>query len=295
MTIDVEQEDDFEAVAERTRRAMVSILIEGDDDSPLYVGSGVLIRLAGVELVATAGHNVWSSERGRLAQVSVSRMSDVITTNAKPGDASVQRVFLPTMITGADPEPDVAVIEPSERAIIHPNRVPFEEDEIGFLHPDAPERRLALGGFPSAFYKEYERVDLGSLGRRTPIDLNASTMIVHSMAHHRFPREPKEGRGVHVFLSAESTEKSGTRGETPPSSGMSGGPLVARQATCTLVALVRSRMEFLDGYDQWCEPIVEAVRLLLHCGNVEVAAAARRVVDRCDALATQLPPTPAAT
>ena len=258
------------------------ILIEGDDEQPVYIGSGVLLRLAGITLVATAAHNVWHREGGRLARVSVSRMSTLITAHTQPGDRSVHRVHMPAAAAMLDPEPDVAIVELSERAIISQDALPFEESDIGFMPSDVATRRVVLAGFPSAYARQHDRVEIGPLGRPRPLDLDGATMVVHSMPERRFAREPSSGRGVHVYLSPQSTDAVGARSETPQSSGMSGGPLVVPDGRGTLVGLVRSRQEYEVGYDQWCEPIVEAVRLLLRHENTAVADAARRVVERCD-------------
>ena len=65
--------------------------------------------------------------------------------------------------------------------------------------------------------------------------------------------------------------------------GMSGGHLVRfpQQKKPVLVGLARSRVELdhHDGsYTEWCEPAIEAVRLLLKHPNPDVAAAATRIV-----------------
>jgi hypothetical protein len=127
--------------------------------------------------------------------------------------------------------------------------------------------------------------------RKPKVDLFATTTVVHSMSGTRAAFEPGPGRGTHIFFSKEMTERDGSTFETFATRGLSGGPLVVPGAGPVLVALVRSREPFEDGYDQWCEPVVEAVRLLIEHDNASVADAARRIVARCEAgAATRVPP-----
>jgi hypothetical protein len=102
------------------------------------------------------------------------------------------------------------------------------------------------------------------------------------MSGRRAANEPAAVRGHHVFLSKNSTERDGSKFETFASFGMSGGPLLLPGDAPLLIGLVRSREPFEDGYDQWCEPVVEAIRLLTEHGNAAVADAARRIIARCE-------------
>jgi hypothetical protein len=98
-----------------------------------------------------------------------------------------------------------------------------------------------------------------------------------------FPAEPTEGRGIHIHFTRTIEDADGAREVVRMTSGFSGGPIVSPD--CYLVGLVRGSIELQgkwDGWDQWCEPAVEAVRLLLVHEDVAVRASAERVVTRYD-------------
>jgi hypothetical protein len=272
----------FDAVCERVRRALVAVLIE-EEPGKLENGSGVLVRLAGIEFVLTAGHNVWHRARGAPMTLAVGQLPRHVVVFIKPGDGSVQRVRVPTGTSGW-PEPDVAVIELSPRALLQTDRKPFEEAEIGFFASDSPPRRLVLGGFPSELVDVDATPLVQGVVRKPKLDLFAVTTVAHSMSGRRAEHEPPMGRGVHIFLSRSVTSREGGTAPNHSSEGMSGGPLVAPDENGLLVGLARSRESFEDGHDQWCEPVAEAVRILTEHEHADVAAAARRIVERCDAI-----------
>jgi hypothetical protein len=268
---------------DRVARSVVFILREGDDESPVYIGTGVFVRIGGREFILTAGHNVWNHNLRRRYDLSVGNPPYDVSIGQKPGDGSARRAYVPKHLDEhGHPDPDVAVIEPSETAILQPDREPFDEDSIGFFGPDEPSEQLILSGFPSDHVVPHERIDLGKLGGRRPLDLHLATMSVHSMPGIRWAEEPEGGRGVHVFLSPEATDNlEGGTAVTPEPFGMSGGPLVRQQGGGVLVGLARSRTDFENGTDEWCEPVVEAIRLLTHHEALAVAEAALRIVLRC--------------
>jgi hypothetical protein len=181
-------------------------------------------------------------------------------------------------------------VELSEKAVLRPDREPYDRDFIGFFGPDEPSEKLIISGYPDEKVIEHERIDLGHLGGRRPLHLFLATMEVHSMPGIRWEEEPPTGRGVHVFLSPQSTqhlfvrqsteEVEGGTAATPEPFGMSGGPL-ARHNGRILVGLARGCADYLNGLDQWCEPVVEAVRLLCHHEDPAVSLAARDIIKRC--------------
>jgi len=282
--------DPFEPTCERVRKALVSILIE-EEPEQLENGSGVLVCLAGAEFVLTAGHNVWHPTRDEPMKIAAGQLPRHVVAFTKPGDGSVLRVRVPRGRANAAPEPDVAVIELSDRALRHADRQAFAEDEIGSREVDSPPSQLVVGGFPSQLAAVDATPVFKEVTRKPKVDLFATTTVVHSMSGTRAAFEPAPGRGTHIFFSKEMTERDGSTFETFATRGLSGGPLVVPGAGPVLVALVRSREPFEDGYDQWCEPVVEAVRLLIEHDNASVADAARRIVARCEAgAATRVPP-----
>jgi hypothetical protein len=72
------------------------------------------------------------------------------------------------------------------------------------------------------------------------------------------------------------------RAPFPALLGMSGGPLCRRENGGILVGLARSRNDEGDATDEWCEPVIEAIRLLIRHDDPDVAAAARRILGRCN-------------
>jgi hypothetical protein len=208
---------------------------------------------------------------------------DQFAGEQKLGDGSAVRIFIPsTFDEDGYPDPDVAVVEPGEKALMLPDCRPYDEDSIGFFGSDQPSERLLLAGIPEEMTFEHERIDRGpGRGGLRRLDLYLSGMEVHTMPRIRWPQEPPAGRGVHVFISPQAEDrKRGGVSLTPAPEGTSGGPL-ARHDGRLLVGLARACEDFEDGLDQWYEPVVEAVRLLLHHQDRRVAAAARRIVRRC--------------
>lgn len=263
--------------------AAVTLLIEGDADQPLYVASGALVRIGGKRFVLTAGHNVWDKQRNCVPQISVGIPSLTVITHARPGDGSVGDVFLPERASGRDPEPDVAVIEPSDSAIFSPSATEFPASAIGYVAGDDPPERLIAAGFPNEVL-EYRAEPLGDLGPRRALSFGLHVTSVVAMPQRRFESEPEAGRGVHVFFSKDAQDlQTGKWRRTPSTTSMSGGPLATTADPPMLVGLLRGRMEHEDGYDQWCEPAVEAVRLLLEHSNASVRTSAEEIVARCDA------------
>ena len=264
----------FEEICERTCRATVGIVIEGDAESPFYIASGVLIQLAGVEFVLTAAHNVWDSKRGvgrEVVAIAVMQVPPGLAMQSSLGETAGPIRVHPHQ-PNEDPDPDVAAVELVATTHLLPERKPFTEDEIRFCPHDQPPGAFILCGFPSQ--RTEQRTDLVIDGvPRKQLDMKRFAFVVASLPGHRFREEPAEGRGLHVFLDPGF----------PPSPGMSGGPLVIPDRAGMLVGLARARCAHADGHDQWCEPVVEAVRPLAYHGNADVAAAARRIVARCDA------------
>jgi hypothetical protein len=256
-------------IASRVTSALVTIFT---DEETLSLGSGVLVKLGGVEFVLTAGHIPWNKSESRLNEVCATQGMPPFFFIFKPGDGSVARTIHAPVKPGDYPDPDVAVFELGPDPKLLPSRKPFLEAEIGHYDNEAPSRRLLLTGFPFGSVKS--RPDLPDLGAKTPpLDANVIAFEALTLPGHRAAQEPANGRGAHVYLEFEGTFISHPR-------GVSGGPLVVPEGDGVLVGLARSKTDFDKGVDQWCEPVVEAVRLLLDHPNAEVAAAADRIVAR---------------
>lgn len=281
---------------ERNRRALVGLVIQDDEDGITYLATGVAVRLGGKPFILTAAHNVWSS--GRFSAIAMGAPPERVVTLIRPGNGSAGRVYIPPTTGRADPEPDVAVVEPTERTLLPPE--PFDADDIGFfdttLTSEISETHVAgyelvVAGFPTkmaslAAPPGPNHPSMGSLSvginsmRVWSIPANAGDRL-------EFSKEPTEGRGVHVYMSIDIITDEGTAGRTVDPKGMSGGPLVVPERNGILVGLMRGKMDFHEGWDMWCEPAAEAVRLLVGHDDEGVAQAARRVVKRYDdALAT---------
>jgi hypothetical protein len=282
---------------DRSKRSVVGLIIESDEDEqPFYLGSGVVVRLGGRDFILTAGHNVWSTGLGRPAKIAVGRPPDGLSTLIHPGDGSAGAVYHPTpAFAHKDPEPDVAVVEPTDTTILPRPLEPFGEDEIVFFDTnrtvpvsktEASGRQLVVTGFPVRFAsfgpglaidpRVGTRGDIGA----TLVSMAAFTIPAPARKEHPFPAEPTAGRGVHVYFSRRMEDQAGniTRLESP--AGFSGGPLVFPEGDGLLVGLARGAIDHLDGWDEWCEPAAEAVRLLVDHREPEVAVAARRVWER---------------
>lgn len=270
----------LDEICERVRRATVSILIEVPERKPpVAYGSGALIALGGVEFVLTAGHNLWNEKLGRREEIAIGQFPRGVAGHLNPGDGSVHSAWYVQPLPGCVPDPDVAVVEITNKTILRSDREPFQESEISLMGPDAPSRQLVLGGFPDDLVDDdQEDLDLGEMGKRTPIDFSLSIMLAPSQPEALLPTRHRKGRGVHVLLSLGDLNTGRTLPET---FGMSGGPLVAPDQQGILVGLATSRFALkTGGYDQWCEPALEAIKILTQHDSATVAEAALRIVRR---------------
>jgi hypothetical protein len=284
----------------RNGDAVVAVFIEGDDDQPCYLGSGVLVRIGDREFVLTAAHNVWRKERDRLAQIAVGMGPNLVSALIHPGDGSTGRVLCPPAKPGEDPEPDVAVIELTDKTLLMRHRRPYGENEIGFFHPASVSHatatecagcELVATGLPVGFLRPQAGLDLGEgRGTRLSLSVTMSSMSVYSIPSRAdrppFQKEPRAGRGFHVYFGRTMEAEDGTHTAWNPD-GMSGGPVVVPEGDGMLVGLARGKMEYREGWDEWCEPAGEAVRLLIGHEDAKVAAAATRIVERYDAARSQ--------
>lgn len=265
-------------MAHRLTRATVAVVIKYANGS-VYVGSGVLVRLGGVEFVLTAAHNLWDDDADTW-------VDDIRISSALPGPEVVPqtpaRSFSPLPDSRGKLEPDVAVLELRDPSKLRSDREPFEEEDIGFLPSSAPARALILAGVPAASAKVLDRLTTEQGDERLKVSLTTLALHVFSIPDRRAAHEPPEGRGVHVFVGRHSApDDQGVVHAVPDLKGMSGGPLMLGRGT--LVGLARSKSPFEDGDDEWCEPVVEAIRALTNYGqSTDVALAARRIVRRCD-------------
>lgn len=284
----------LEPYFDRCRRSVVTLIIESDDDGqPFLLGSGVLALLGGREFVLTAGHNVWSKTFGRQHQLAVALPSRTVDIVIQPGDGSAGAVFHPTpALPDLDPEPDVAAIEVTTKTMLPrlEERRPFNEDEIEFLDPavmlptqsgQGRGHELVVSGFPMRHLK-YDPSAALPPSIRTFGSLAAGlqslrvTSIPTQHGPQLFAAEPSKGRGFHVYLALLDPMP------IEALKCMSGGPAIVPVRAGALVGLMRGAMQFEGGWDEWCEPAAEAVRLLIGHDDREVRAAAARVCERYD-------------
>jgi hypothetical protein len=264
-------------VIDRVNRSIVIVLRDGTGGESWRVGTGVLVRLGGREFVFTAAHNVWDGQQTVPVAIATPIGNLNRSLTLKP---ERMRTLLPE---GRDwegsVEPDVAVIEPTDSAVLSPRREPFDEETIGFLKTDGPSERLLLSGFPFDRIIDHGLHYVVGVGPARPIDPKPYTFDVPSLPRTRASHEPTEGRGLHVFVPKMGKDWLG-RVPFPGVSGMSGGPLCRRSGGGVLVGLARSREDHGEGTSEWCEPVVEAIRLLVRHDDPAVALAARRILDR---------------
>ena len=230
--------------------------------------TGVLVRLAGVDFAFASAHGIWDTERRDfLPMVEVYGGERKRRSTLTLGGGSVLRGYVPKSIDDEGyPEPDVALLELTDRAILRSARRPFEESEIGFLPPDGPRQILLLAGFPGedpvpdAGLPKYEM---------TPVVLELA-----SLAHGT--------DGMHRRFAQAQIEY-----ELADVEGVSGGPLVLPNGAGTLVGLLRQVKERDEDCSLQCEPVLEAVRALVHPDgvaahrNAQLRDAAERILARC--------------
>jgi hypothetical protein len=270
------------------------------------LGSGVLVRLGGREFILTVGHNVWSTSNKALATIAVGRPPDGLVTIIRPGDGSAGRVHLPIGTpTHENPEPDVAVVELTEKTLLPHDREPFTENEIAFFDANRVTRsgdhvygsELVVTGFPTQFVEVNPGLVLGpKTGTRNEIAAGLISMRVSTISRPMrpdpFKREPPEGRGLHVHISTRLEDEAGVVIRLKHPEGCSGGPVVSPDGPGVLVGLMRGVIGLEDAWDMWCEPAADAVRLLVEHDDIAVASAARRVWSKYEEARSRAPKGP---
>jgi hypothetical protein len=264
-------------VAARIDRSLVALIIPGDGESLFFVGSGTLVRLGGVELVFTAAHNLVDDEANALYP------GERVTVHAPPrhlflpltvggGAQSIARIHVPGRPDDeGDIWPDVAVLELTRDAILRSEREPFEEDGLGSFPSTLHSDDAWVAGFPIA-----------SVDAKNPqFAFTPQLVRVVTIPGARHSKEPPEGRGVHVLLGGPAFSHSLQQDvEVPHPRGMSGGPLAVGVDLASLRLVGLATRYHRSREDEWCEPVVEAVRLLIDHENEAVRHAARRLVAR---------------
>jgi len=268
-------------LASRIDRSLVALIIPGDGESLFFVGSGTLVRLGGVELVFTAAHNLVDDERKALYP------RELVTVHAPP-----RHLFLPLTVGGGAPSiarihvpgppdnegdiwPDVAVLELTTDAILRSEREPFEAGSLGSFPSTLHSDDAWVAGFPIA-----------SVDAKNPqFAFTPQLVRVVTFPGARHSKEPAEGRGVHVLLGGPAFSHSLRQDvDMPHPHGMSGGPLAVGADLASLLLVGLATRYHRSRQDEWCEPTVEAVRLLIDHENEAVRDAAQRLV-------TQLTPS----
>jgi hypothetical protein len=273
-------------VAARIDRSLVALIMPGDGESLFFVGSGTLVRLGGMELVFTAAHNVVDDQTKTLYA------REKLTVHAPPrhlllpiivggGTPSVARVYVPRLPDNqGDIWPDVAVLELTPEAVLRSEREPFEEDALGFLAATVASDDAWVAGFPIA------TVD----ARNPEYAFTPQLVRVVTIPGARHSKEPVDGRGVHVLLGGPAFSHTSRQDvEVPHPRGMSGGPLAVGTDLASLRLVGLATRYRPSREDEWCEPILEAVRLLVDHDKVSVRDAARRLLTTLTALAETAP------
>jgi len=297
----------FEPYFERAKEACVGVLISPKTgDEALDIGTGTLVTIGVKVFVLTAGHNVWNADAGDLNAIAVGRPPDSVIVLIHPGDGSAGHVYVRRPETAGEyPEPDVAVVELTEKTLVAGACKPFSEDDVGFFDTNVLTplgdgygygRDVVVTGFPSYMVTLEKgapvgRSDRPSLG--SPL-LSMKAASIPSVNKDRFDgKEPPEGRGLHVFLSRVMQDQGDKEIPLKEASGMSGGPAIEAKDGGALVGLMRGVVNYEGAWDAWCEPAAEAVRLLVDHADAQVAAAAVRVCERYDRERAKAVPVPA--
>ena len=266
-------------IAERIDASIVHMFMPGDSEQPFYVGTGTLLRVGGFELVATAAHNLVDDSTKSfcdLNAITICRLPSNLVlplTIGKGATPSIARRHVPGPPNAdGDIWPDVAVLELTKDAILRTARQPFEEDELSTF--DSIEQRVAwIGGFPVACAE----------GEMPAYGFTPRLVLVVTIPGARHSQEPPGGRGIHVRYGGTGYNHTRQLDEPiPRPHGISGGPLavggnLGRVHLVGLAARYNERAE-----DEWCEPVVEAVRLLVDHENVEIREGARCVLARLE-------------
>lgn len=250
----------FEAARARLNDAIVSVISldhvckapECDGECQHYrvrsLSSGVLVKVADVELVLTSAHGIWDATRRDFVA-----MVDVYGGERKAHTAmtvgrSILRGYVPkTMDEEGYPAPDVALLELSEHAILRRTRRPYLEHEIGYLAPATPRQVLLFAGFPGAT----TRFDEGEAA--APDRLAMTPVIFTAISDDSDANEPPP-HFAQVRIEDELSDID----------GMSGAPLVIPEGDGVLVGLVRQVVACQIDSAVQCEPAIEAVRALRH-------------------------------
>jgi hypothetical protein len=285
----------FEPYFERAKEVCVGILISPKTgDEALDIGTGTLVTIGGTVFVLTAGHNVWNADARELNAIAVGRPPDSVIVLIHPGDGSAGRVYVRRPEKAGDyPEPDVAVVELTERTLVASACKPFSEDDVGFfdtnvmtpMRDGAYGRDVVVTGFPGYMVTVEKGAPVGRSDRPSigsPL-LSMKVASIPAVNKERFDgKEPLEGRGLHVLLSPVAQDQGDTEIPFKGPHGMSGGPAIEPKEGGALVGLLRGVVRYEGAWDAWYEPAAEAVRLLVDHSDARVAAAALRVCDRYD-------------
>lgn len=231
--------------------------------------TGFLVKLGGRTFVFTAKHNL---------------RSDVTLRDETPrttGVAFPRALTIPVHIgegvrrfVRAAADVDAAVIElDPNHSVLWQSSEPFERTELGTLAEPRSGDVLCLCGFPTAETQKRPGVP----GMELQYEHLATMVLVSELPGRRSAHEPSEGRGIHVRYEGRSFDYGLKRWQDiAHPRGMSGGPLVAIGGVAVRVLGIARSIE--DGAE-WCEPVVECVRLLVEHEDPAVAAEARAVVN----------------
>ena len=240
--------------------------------------SGVLIKLADVEFVLTSAHGIWNHEaRDFRPMIDVAGPERRQPTPITVG-RSVLRAFVSDILDGEGyPDPDVALLEITQHAVLPAARRPYGENEISSLPPAGPRRIVIFAGFPGTHSDlAYEEALDAERFDTTPV-VYASCSLEHGADAH-------DPRIAQVLLETELAAID----------GVSGGPLVLPEGEGILVGLARQVIERGPGESSvHFEPAHAALRVLCHPQailthrNPDLVGAVERVLDR--AFAARLP------
>lgn len=254
--------DDALTLAER---ALVCILIE-ETDGRISVGSGVLARFGGRDVVLTVGHNVREGRSGHAVVIQ-------FPTPAALFRRDQPRDHIETILSSK--EPDVAVIVlRADQAARWAHMAPVLPDELGPAPAELhPAQGLVLLGYPS---------ELSAHGKVATGGEREANFIAQPGVSIPCRELIREGNALHVDYGKYPYYRDGVPVALPYPGGISGGPLfVLHQRGRTLIGLARSICTTTKM--ERCEPIAHAVALLATHEDPGVRAAADATSERLGA------------
>jgi len=239
-----------------------------DKHGRVDMGSGVLVAVGGRDFVLTAGHNLEDCRDKNdirlffpgwcISQASCGPSKEILSYDFRS-------------------EPDVGYVElDSSHRLLWQRRTPIPTRDLVCKADTTCLDRMVLLGFPSA------AATVGQNLREGRQDLSVATSgicVAVTLADVRSPHDKGNRPALNVAYHGEFVDSlTGTPIVLPEPHGISGGPLCAVSETgVRLLGIARSVHG--DQRHMWCEPIIEAVRLLCEHSDACVREEARAAVE----------------